>query len=182
MSHLTVTEKQHWKERIAKRIDRRIEALCASEPSLMDRVERQARERAVHSLGLAEMDAEARALEEQEQQLERRQREVFRAMLATVRRVPVEDIPETCYLRLPDEVANAVRKRQAVHEEELLAEDALGQQIVRLRREKENLLDTVWLAASGQQIKELWKKVAELLADEPTPLQQEALAIPPAAA
>ena len=44
---------------------------------------------------------------------------------------------------------------------------------------RRSLLDTVWLATSGQQIKELWKKVADLLSEEQTPLQKEALAIQP---
>jgi hypothetical protein len=42
------------------------------------------------------------------------------------------------------------------------------------------LLDTVWLAASTAQIKQLWTKVGELLGDEPTTLEREALAIEPA--
>ena len=75
--------------------------------------------------------------------------------------------------------ATKIERRQTVHEDELLAEDARGQEILRLRQEKENLLDTVWLATSGQQIKELWKKVADLLSEEQTPLQKEALAIQP---
>ena len=57
------------------------------------------------------------------------------------------------------------------------AEDALGQEILRLRREKENLLDTIWLATSPHQIRQLWQKVVELLGDEQTILQKEALAI-----
>lgn len=46
-----------------------------------------------------------------------------------------------------------------------------------LRKEKEELLDTVWLATSGKQIKDLWQKVSDLLQQEPTPLQQDALAM-----
>lgn len=37
----------------------------------------------------------------------------------------------------------------------------------------------MWLAASSKQIKELWGKVAELLGDEQTQLQRDALAIEP---
>lgn len=46
-------------------------------------------------------------------------------------------------------------------------------------KSKEDLLDTVWLATSGAQIKELWSKVPELLGDPQTQLQHEALAIKP---
>ncbi len=35
----------------------------------------------------------------------------------------------------------------------------------------------VWLATSGTEIRQLWRKVAELLGDEQTQLQKDALAI-----
>jgi hypothetical protein len=60
----------------------------------------------------------------------------------------------------------------------LLEEHPLGRRILRLEREKEELLDTVWLATSPAQIKELWAKFAEVLQWEPPDLQKEALAIP----
>ncbi len=68
---------------------------------------------------------------------------------------------------------------KAVHEDELLVESELGQLVLKLRQEKEYLLDTVWLACSAKQIKELWGKVAELLNDEQTQLQRAALTIAP---
>ena len=70
-----------------------------------------------------------------------------------------------------------MQRRQTIHEDELLAEDPLGQQILHPRQEKENLWDTIWLARSRHPIKELWKKVVDLLGDEQTALQREALAI-----
>jgi hypothetical protein len=93
--------------------------------------------------------------------------------------VPVDQLTVTYYGYQHNEVSNAIDRRQAVHEDELLAEDPQGQEILRLRQEKENLLDTVWLTTSGQQIKELWKKVVDLLGDEQTQLQKEALALAP---
>ena len=81
--------------------------------------------------------------------------------------------------RYDHEVDNAVNRRQAVHEDELLAESEIGQRILKLREEKDNLLDTVWLATSPKQIKELWSKVADLLGDDQTQLQRDALAIVP---
>jgi hypothetical protein len=179
MPGLSVTEKSHWKERIARRIDKRIEVISACEPNLMDRIQRQARQQALQSLGLAELQTELDAIEEQKLDLDRRQDRVHRSMLASVRRTAVENVAELHLGYLHHEVTNAIERRQTVHEDELLAEDPRGQEILRLRQEKENLLDTVWLATSGQQIKELWKKVADLLSEEQTPLQKEALAIQP---
>lgn len=179
MPGLTVTEKQHWKDRIAKRIDKRIEAISAEEPNLLDRVHRDGRERAFASLGLSEMQNELDGIEQQQQDLEKRKRRIERAMLAQVRGVPIEDIDDFQTYRYEQEVSGALNRRQVVHEDELLAESETGQQILALREEKENLLDTVWLATSPKQIKELWSKVAGLLGDNQTQLQREALAIPP---
>jgi len=179
MAGLTVTEKEHWKNRIARRIDKRIEAITAVDPNFFDRIQRDARQRALESLGLAEQQAELDESEHQKEALEKREMRLHKAMLAKVRGVEPDDVEGSYSYRYDNEVENAVKRRKAIHEEELLAESELGQQVLKLRQEKEDLLDTVWLAASTKQIKELWGKVAELLDDEQTQLQRDALAIAP---
>ena len=178
MPGLTVTEKQHWKDRIARRIDKRIEALAAQDPDLMERVKREARQRALNSLGLAPYQTQLDEIEQEQEALTKRKRQAQQAMLARLRGVPPEDL-NVYYYNHDSEVEGAVAKRQAVHEDELLAENERGRQILQLRQEKDDLLDTVWLATSGSQIKQLWAKVAELLGDESTQLQRNALAIEP---
>lgn len=179
MAGLTVTEKEHWKDRIARRIEKRIEAITAGDSGFFGRVEQQAHQRALESLGVADQQAELEAIGQEQQALARREEHVRRSMIATVRGVAVEDITDACSYRYNQEVERAVEKRKAVHEDELLAESELGQQVLRLRSEKEELLDVVWLATSPKQIKELWAKVADLLDDEQTQLQKDALNIPP---
>jgi hypothetical protein len=51
--------------------------------------------------------------------------------------------------------------------------------VLALRGEKDNLLDTVWLATSSSQIKELWEQVNALLEVTPTALEEKALKIAP---
>jgi hypothetical protein len=183
MPGLTVTEKEHWKERIARRIDKRIEVLTAGEPNLMDRIQQDARQRALQSLGLAELQAELDTIEQKKEELERRENEAHRAMVAIVRRVPAAQVELHRYgSNYEQEVSKAVERRRAVHEDELLAEDTLGQKILRLRLEKDTLLDTIWLATSPVQLRDLWTKVGELLGDELTALQQQVLAPAPAGA
>jgi hypothetical protein len=177
MPSLTVTEKEHWKERIARKIDQKIEAIAAADPGLLERISGQARQHALRSLGLADMQAELDAVTAQRKELDQWERQARQAMLAVLRRVPVEEVADPYYGCGHPHVTAAVQKRQAVHEEELLAGDERGREILRLRREKDNLLDTVWLATSPQQVKELWKKVVELLGGEQTALQREALTI-----
>jgi hypothetical protein len=180
MANLTVAEKTHWKERIEARINRRIEAILAAEPGLMDRVKREAKTRALTSLGLAELQAEIEQVAAQKAALDRRERRARRAMLARVRGADIDEVEERYYGSLDPEVKTAITTRQAVHEDEILADHELGQQVVRIRAEKDRLLDVIWLATSSVQVRQLWTKVGELICDEPTQLEREALAIPPA--
>ena len=179
MSNLTVAEKNHWKVRIEARINRRIEAILAAEPGLMGRVMREAKARALASLGLAELQAEIDQVAEEKAALEKRDRRARRAMLARVRGVDVEDVEERYYGSLDPEVSTAITKRQAVHEDEILAGHELGRQVVRIRAEKDRLLDVIWLATSPAQVRQLWTRVGDLIGDEPTQLESAALAIPP---
>ena len=181
---LTVTEKEHWRQRIAAKIERRIEALAVEDPGLMDRVKTEARRRAVASLGLAEAQAELDAIVEQRKALDRREKQAQRAMLARLQGIPAEEVPDgaTNGFQFQQTINSAVQKRQAVHDEELLAEHPVGREVLRLRVEKDNLLDVVWLASSPAQIKQLWAQVAALLGDEPSALEREALAIEPVGA
>ena len=187
MAGLTVTEKAHWKERIGLRIARRVEAIKARHPALFDRVRRQAHARALESLGLAGPYAELEAIQADEAGLARRRKAVQRAMLAQLRGVPPEEVGDGFSLRyggelpLPQEAYDAIARRQAAHQERILADDPVGREIARWEAERERLLDTVWLACSPSQIKQLWAKVSELLGDEPTRLEGEALAIAPVA-
>jgi hypothetical protein len=179
MPGLSVTEKEHWKDRITRRIDKRIEAISAADPNFMDRIDREARQWALDSLGLADLQRELEENERQKEALEKREKQIKKAVLARVRGVPAETIDDYCGYQHEHEVTGAIEKRQAVHEDELLAESETGKQILALRREKDDLLDTVWLACSIGQVKQLWQRVGDLLGDQSTKLQREALSIEP---
>jgi hypothetical protein len=180
MANLTVAEKNHWRDRIQGRIDLRIEAITAGDPGLVERIKQEAKGRALGSLGLAGFQDELDLITTQRAELDRRDRQIHKEMLARVRGVSADDLD--CYSRVHDhpEIRAAIDKRQALHEEELLAEHELGRQVLKLRAEKENLLDVIWLATSPSQVRQLWTKVAELLGEESTRLEREALSIPPA--
>ncbi len=185
MPCLTVTEKTHWRDRIAAKIDKAIERVKARHPALFDRLTRQAHAHAMTSLGLAEAYAELEAVRAEEATLARRKKLAQRSTIATLRSVPLDEVTDSFNIRygsdlaLPQEVADAIARRQAAHHDQLLADDPVGREVARLAAEKDNLLDTVWLAVSPDQIKQLWTRVAALLGDEPTALEREALAIEP---
>jgi hypothetical protein len=63
-------------------------------------------------------------------------------------------IAEDRYLSPCDpEVESAITKRQTIHDEEILAIDQLGREALKLRIERERLLDVVWLATSSSQVR-----------------------------
>ena len=179
MPGLTVTEKEHWKDRIAQRIDRQIERITAEQPTVFETVRREAKQQALVALGLQDLQRELDQVELESQVLEKRELHLQRALLAKVRGITFDEVSDSSGYRCELEVGAAVERRQTMIEEELLAEHEVGRRVLALRLEKEGLLDSVWLATSSKCIKDLWSKVIELLGDEQTRLQREALAIEP---
>jgi hypothetical protein len=177
---LTVAEKEHWKERIGKRIEHRIETLVAKkDPTLLQRVAEQARERAYNSLGIFAQHVELEQIEKQKAELDRRERRLKAEQKAIIRGTPVEQEMEDAYYRYENVVEDSVSARARALEADILSESELGKQVLALRAEKDNLLDTVWLATSTSQVKELWEQVNSLLQVTPTPLEDKALKIRP---
>jgi hypothetical protein len=179
MSQLTVREKEHWKERISRKVDQAMDKLLATtDPGYMDRIREQATQMALESLGIQELEARVAELSRQEEAVQRERQNVYKRMVALLTGRPVEDQTSSYYSK-PPEIQQAVAKRRKIHESQLLENDDVGRRLLELRREKEELLDTVWLATSGAQIRTLWSAVTELLQQPPTPFQSEALAIQP---
>ena len=182
MSSLTLGERNHWRERIAKRIDQRIETLVAKEdPLLLQRVAEQARARAHESLGIDAQQREYEDIQKQKEEIERRERRLRAEQRAIINGTSVEVEIERggSYGRYDHEVDSAVSARAKALEADILAESDLGKRVLSLRAEKDNVLDTVWLATSSSQIKELWEQVNALLEITPTALEEKALQIAP---
>lgn len=175
---LTVREKDYWKNRIERRIERKIEEIRASEPAhVWKEMERQAERMAQEDLKLTDVLQELNGVKEQIEELERHQRRVWAQTLAIVRGVEVDkiDLPSS----FPYEVGCEIAKRKRLFLEQLQLKHPKGQEIQSLENEKEELLDSVWQATSTSQIKEHWKQVVKGLQTGMTPLQQKALAIDP---
>ena len=173
---LTVKEKEHWKASIDRKVQRAIDAIYAQgEPHLRERIQTESRRRALESIGILESQERSTAINEEVRNLLEEQREIEKRTSDKVKaRCPEYKVAFPYDFR----VEGAVSLRQKRFERELLAEDPLGQKVLRLLEEQEELLDTVWLATSSSQIKELWSRVSRLLEQPPTGLQQEALSIP----
>ena len=179
---LTVAEKEHWKDRIARRIERRIEEIVARrDPAFLQHTEEEARRRARESLGVDSQHDEMEKLRQEEQEIERRQKRLRAEQRAVLNgTTPEEELERGGYYGMSDPLVDgAVRKRAEALEAELLSETELGLAVLALGREEENLLDTVWLATSCKQIKALWEDATALLEGEPTALEGKALKMEP---
>lgn len=120
------------------------------------------------------IDANADATEK----LDRQKTEVHRKILAKILNIPLGNVADNPY-RLERDIDEAISDRQQIELDNILAASKRGRRIVALREEKENLLDTVWLATSPKQIKELWDHVSDLLDSKTTRLQQDAQSLDP---
>jgi len=178
---ITVAEKTHWRDRIAARIDRRIETLVAkTDPTLLQRASEEARKKAYESLAIQAQQQELEAIQKEKEEFERRERRLLAEQRAIINGTTVEqELERGGYYRYDSDVENAVKSRAKALEADILAESDVGKQVLTLRDEKDNLLDTVWLATSSSQIKELWEQVNTLLEVTPTALEETALKIAP---
>jgi hypothetical protein len=179
---ITVAEKEHWKERIGKRIDQRIESMVAREdPTLIERVAKEAKEKAYDSLGIGPQQRELEAIEKQKEEIQKREHRLEAEQRAVLNGTTVErELERGGYSgRFDYEAEDAIKARAKALEADILSQSELGRKVVALEREKDNLLDTVWLATSTSQMKELWEQVNSLLELNPTALEEKALKIAP---
>lgn len=116
------------------------------------------------------MTAQARRVAQQRQQVQQ-------AMVAVVRRVPVEAVAGP-RRGLPSAVQRALRQRQALHAQELLAETEPGRALLRWRQERAQLSDTLALALAPRAVRRLWQQVQAGGGVDLTPLQRRVLDSP----
>lgn len=172
MSRFSVTEKEHWKSRIENRLDKAIESLQAKDVTLMPAIRNKASLEAHKALGTAKMQAKIDSIRQQRQTLQTEQEQLEAAMY---RHALGEEAVSQASYHNASRFSQLHRQTQARFEADLLAESAIGQEILKLRAEKEALLDTVWLATSSVQIRDLWSRVSQVLGDEATELQRRIL-------
>ena len=171
---LTIKEKQHWKDRISARIQKAIEQTYLNGPTgFKEDVKQQAKTRAIESLGIQQQYERVRSLEQQRDQLQKECSELNDKMLERISASNVQ--PNSYYSPANQRIDEAIRSRATLIEQDVLAGSETGREILRLRNEQEQLLDTVWLATSPIQIRNLWVSFNELVGDQPTELQKQTL-------
>lgn len=172
---LTVKEKEHWKTSIERKIQRTIDEIYKQgTPNLRSRIESESKNKAVESLGISELYRRREAIKTSMLELEDERRSLDNHITHKL----TTDWPEFKDVPFYVLIDQAITRRQEGCRRDLLAQDPQGRKILRLELEREELLDTVWLATSPSQIKVLWSRVSQMLDQPLTDLQQEALAIP----
>lgn len=174
MSRLTVTEKEHWKARIENRINKAIALLEAQDSALMPGIKARAELEAHKRLGTAKIKTRLDAIEKEREALATEQSKLEKDMYRQALGEQVVRDQYEYYLKSTFQSLLATRRQHI--ESELLQESSIGREILKLRDERDGLLDTVWLATSNVQIRELWGRVSQVLGDDATPLQQQILA------
>ena len=139
--------------------------LAINDPAFKPQIEREAKAKAVESLGIFEDYTRVHEIEDIIHGLNDEMKKLFDQM-----KLQVGESQEASHYYARQHVAKAVQNRQVLCEAELLKDSKLGQQLLKLKREKEELLDTVWLAKSPIQITNLWTRVIALFGETLTDL------------
>jgi hypothetical protein len=179
---LTVTEKEHWKKRISKKINKKIEALYAADPNLRERLKRTAHEQALKSLKVATLFKEKEKAEAKKNEWGAKMTEITNKIEKTIKKNSPASETQSCHYHYnqTSEVDNCINLRQAAHFDVLLAKDKTGKKILKMQDEKEGVLDAVWLATGTKEIKELWSACEKLFdIDSPTQLVSRAAKMAP---
>ena len=149
---LTIKEKEHWKERISARIQKAIDHIYMSHAvGFKEDVRRQARQRVLERLGVKadceladKLDVEVKSLQAKKENLRRRITDQLRSLGHAIHTYDIDRGVEMI-----------ISSQAELAELEVLSETSTGRAILRLKDEQEQLLDTVWLATSPVQIREL---------------------------
>ena len=176
---LTVKEKEHWKSRIEKKIDKAIERVYRDEGKDFRNSIRQKAEAIVlkrlrlddYMKQYEKLEAQMKSLREQQKQLSDKAAKPFEAGRDENRYY--SDSGHSL-------IKSVVNREVAAAEKVVLRESEMGRKILRLEREREELTDTIWLATSPVQIRSLWNDFTALVTEEPTELQKQAMTYDPA--
>ena len=172
---LTVREKEHWKETIERKVKRAIAELYAQgEHNLLIRIDKDAKRKALESLGILEWQERLDDIASTISKLMKEQEDVRASINDKLSVVRSDSNSLYFYQYSLEGIVSAQRKR---FHRELLAQEPLGRMVQHLESELEQLLDAVWLATSSKQINEIWSRVSKLLEQPPTSFQREALEI-----
>ena len=159
-----------WMERIAGLFDKAIERLWFAEGKEMRRtVLDQAHQLALEQLGIW---MEYRRWKEMEKEIERMQHE-YAALEREMRCIAEAMVGPMEFERRW--IDNVIDWKSCVAEREILKKHEFGRNILRLKIEKDNLMETLMLAETAELMESVWIAARTMLGDGLTPLQKHVL-------
>ncbi|TWU56015.1 hypothetical protein [Rubripirellula reticaptiva] len=174
---MTVREKEHWKERIGKRIESTIARIVAErDPSYLETIETRAEELAQQRLGLDETVKRAEEIDATIERLKEERVEHLKRNASRLSGRSVSSIADRGEWVAKGIIDKRMESQQKLEKRRLMESDELGKLILALLDEQDAMLDTVWLATSPRQIRDLWESVSRLLNEQTTSLQEGVLA------
>lgn len=174
---ISISEKQHWKERIEKKIKQRIHALKSQNPALFTEAEVVARTTAIDSLGIGDDLDQIEKLKSKIETLETQKKEKCISIIGRLSGEPAMRGYYSDY-EFRNSLDNLLKTHIQKKLDDFLQASPLGREVAKLESEKENLMDTIWLATSSRQMSDMWTKVLKLIDEESTDFQREILAAP----
>ncbi len=168
---ITITEKQHWKERIESKINKRIDQIRLLDSKLFQHLDEQSRSAAITQANLAAEFSRLAQLDKDEAELKSNQNEILNTIHAALCGKDTSYSHYNCRGNIEEKL----RRLKVTHLEELMRQHEQGREVLKLNSERDNLLDTVWLATSPKQVIALWQKVVNLLDGESTEMQKQIL-------
>ena len=169
-------EREHWEDLISKRISNKIDSMIAEEdPLFIKRTEAAAEKAAITSLGLTKQMTRYHKIEGMVRSLRDEQEEIKKQMNKAVKGV-INSISSRWG---HNDYQTAIDLRAKNLKPGILKKSKLGRRILALEKERANLKESVGLATSTTQIKELWSEVSKMLELKPTQLEKKALEIDP---
>lgn len=161
---LTLTEKQHWKNRIDSKLGRRIRELRESEPELISRFQ----EAALKDVR-AGLDHDFSRLEE----LEALQASTDEAVATALREIYEKLTGESEERADRWTIDRKLDELRAERFEEFLRDSELGKRVTELENRREELTDEILLATNIQQIIDAWEEVTRLISDRTSESESE---------
>lgn len=172
---ISVTEKEHIRELIEKRINAEIERISTENKQDADDIKAKARAQAIAALGLTQAIEDLDALELQLTKLNEKRSKLEHKTLELLN----IDISRN-YNRNPRQAIDAkIASASVSYEKTLIDAHPKLMKINELKAEKDNLLQTIWIATSNTQVKQMFDYLNALLGTKPTAFEQMAQKIPP---
>lgn len=168
---ITVTEKQELRDIINGRVEKKIQQLKMANETDFSKMEAEARKVAIHELGIGDY---AQRHEDIEVAISRLNKEKDKLEKEACEKLGVKSD-----WHRHDYIEERIKSGQEIVVDRMMKGHPVGLKILTLKKEQDRLLETVWIATSTAQVKELFERVNEILDEGSTPLGEKAQDIEP---